>query len=204
MDGDRVPRRAGPGANVSGVPTPVLLGLAAGLAGVIGLELLTAVWSAPPELPVAGVAEREPAGSPAADRRGGMADRREAWAAAALTRPLFAPGRRPEALAPVMAVPVGAGLPRLSEVLIDGERRRAIFAGANGAMPVTAGEGGDVAGFRVQKIEAAQVTLVGPDGVHVVRPSFGASLDLQGPLFASQPGFSAVPTLQGLASRMAR
>lgn len=202
MDGDRVPRRAGPGADVSGVPTPVLLGLAAGLAGVIGLELSSA-WSAPPELPVAGVAGRA-AASPAADRRGGMADRPEAWAAAALARPLFAPGRRPEALASVAAAPVGAGLPRLSGVLIDGERRRAIFAGANGAMPVTTGEGGDVAGFRVQKIEAAQVTLAGPDGVRVVRPSFGANLDLQAPLFASQPGFSAVPTLQGLASRMAR
>ena len=44
--------------------------------------------------------------------------------------------------------------------------------GVDGAKPSSVSEGTVVAEFRVQKIEVGRVTLLGPDGARVVRPSF--------------------------------
>jgi len=93
------------------------------------------------------------------------------WAIATLARPLFAPDRRPRAAAKV-AARAPAVLPRLTGVLIYGDNRRAFFAGVDGAKAGPTSEGAEVADFRIQKIEAGQVVLLGADGVRVVRPTF--------------------------------
>jgi hypothetical protein len=83
--------------------------------------------------------------------------------------------------------------------MIDGASRRAIFAGTDGEKPVTATEGADVAGFKVQNIEAGQVTVLGQGGPRVVRPSFDPRATVNpatlGPAnFGTVPG---VPSLRG-------
>ncbi len=121
------------------------------------------------------------------------------WAATAMARPLFARNRRPVTVAAgVTAAPV---LPRLSGVLIDGGNRRAIFAGLDGGRPAAVTEGGEVAGFRVQRIEAGQVTLLGPDGPRVLRPSFGrqpAGAAPPRPAMIGLPGLDSLRNLTGL------
>jgi len=98
-------------------------------------------------------------------------EQRQQWAVATLARPLFAPDRRPPAAAKVVAH-AAAVLPRLTGILIYGGSRRALFAGVDGAKPMAASEGAEVAAFKVQKIEARQVILLGPDGTRIVRPTF--------------------------------
>jgi len=88
-----------------------------------------------------------------------------------LARPLFASDRRPHAAAKV-AARAAAVLPRLTGILIYGGVRRVLFARVDGEKPMAVSEGAEVANFRVQKIDAEQVTLLGPDGPRVVRPTF--------------------------------
>lgn len=114
------------------------------------------------------------ASSPESGRSGPVAStsaQRQQWVVAMLARPLFAPDRRPRAAAKVVAH-AAAVLPRLTGILIYGDGRRALFAGIDGAKPMAAAEVAEVADFHVQKIEAGQVTLLGPDGARVVRPTF--------------------------------
>ena len=150
------------------------LGLAiAALAGVIALELrgiegdavasgaasaAVARWRPAPEVPT----------PPPPDRT------RE-WTATALARPLFAQDRRPVA-EPRMALAGGAAereLPRLTGVLVAPGDAAAIFAGAgDGAKPQVMRVGDRLGGFEVKAILAGEVTLAGPDGDRVLRPSF--------------------------------
>lgn len=88
-----------------------------------------------------------------------------------LARPLFASDRRPHAAAKV-AARAAAVLPRLTGISIYGGVRRVLFARVDGAKPMAVSEGAEIANFRVQKIDAEQVTLLGPDGPRVVRPTF--------------------------------
>lgn len=88
-----------------------------------------------------------------------------------LARPLFASDRRPHAAAKV-AARAAAVLPRLTGILIYGGVRRVLFARVDGAKPMAVSEGAEIANFRVQKIDAEQITLLGPDGPRVVRPTF--------------------------------
>jgi len=88
-----------------------------------------------------------------------------------LARPLFAATRHPAAvLARSAAAP--ANLPRLAGILVNGGSRSVIFAAEEGGRPVVAQEGAQVGAYTVQLIEAGQVTLSGPSGAQVLRPSF--------------------------------
>lgn len=137
-----------------------------------------------------------------------MADGREALVGGILARPLFAPTRRPPTVAArVQGAP--APLPRLAGVLVNGDRRSAIFAGAEGGRPVVAGVGAEVSGYTVQAIEAGRVTLSGPGGTQTLRPSFdgrpqpapGAapnSAPVAGSPFPFAAATEVMPSLRGL------
>lgn len=172
-----------------------LLGLAVVLAGTIALELKGVVADDNAMIPTNSrlpAARAEPAAAsavtPAPIERG--VDGRQAMVDGALARPLFAATRRPAATAliaaPAAAAP--ANLPRLAGVLVNGGSRRAIFAGAGGGKPIVAQEGSQVGAYTVQAIEAGQVTLIGPGGVQVVRPSFDTRAPGQA---AAPPPFTA-------------
>lgn len=91
-----------------------------------------------------------------------------------LVRPLFASTRRPTVDAPSGPAPMPASLPRLTGIMVDGATRSAIFAATGGGRPIVVQEGGRVGGYTVQSIDAGQVTLDGPGGSQVLRPSFDA------------------------------
>lgn len=145
-----------------------------------------------------------PASSGAKTQRAGLgaaaSGERQRWVGATLARPLFAADRRPRAAVKAVAR-AAAVLPRLTGVLIYGDGRRALFAGADGAKPVSAAEGGAIAEYKVQRIEAGQVTLLGPDGTRVVRPTFDARAPagLAGVPAAADGGINA-PGLQRLTA----
>ncbi len=161
----------------------------AGLAAVVGLELRTGTGdegtmdltppSAAPSSPLA-------AAPPAA------ANHTRDWVQTILTRPLFAPYRRPAAAMASGGAP--STLPRVAGILLDGGRRSVIFAAAEGGKPQVLAEGADVAGYRVRSIESGQVTLVGPDGPLILRPSFDPT---PRPAAAPAPG-QGLPGLPGL------
>lgn len=155
-------------------PMLLLLGSCLALGAVTGFEL-TVLRRDGPELDATSlpVSERSvPAlKSGSTGPVASTPEQQRQWIAAMLARPLFAADRRPQA-APKAAARAVAVLPRLTGVLIYGGSRRALFAGVDGAKPVSAAEGAEIADFKVQKIEAGQVTLVGPDGTRVVRPAF--------------------------------
>lgn len=121
------------------------------------------------------------------------------WAATILARPLFNPGRRPptaaQAAAPGTVTP---GLPRVAGIVVTPAGRRAIFA-ERGAKPLVLGEGGQVAGFTVQSIQAGQVTVRGPEGVRVLSPTFDPAAPAQAapPATASPPPGLSIPGLPG-------
>lgn len=151
-------------------PVPAgLLVLAAVLAGTIGLELWSmfaddgAMIPSAPRLTLARPGPPAPNTAPALPR--GVPTE------SLLARPLFAPTRRPAAVAARPDAPA-AGLPRLAGVLMHGGVRSVIFAGTDGGRPVVVAEGGQVAGYVVQSIEPGRVTLAGPGGTRVLRPSF--------------------------------
>lgn len=98
------------------------------------------------------------------------------WAATALARPLFNASRRPPAAVTASAAGSSvAKLPRLTAVLISDAGRRVIFAGSSDSKPMVVTEGSQIGNYQVQSISAGQVTLVGPDGTTVIRPSFASS-----------------------------
>ncbi len=102
-------------------------------------------------------------------------DRSLEWAATALARPLFAPDRRPvpEPRTPVAGVPGGREPPRLAGVLVTPAGGAAIFAAAGeGAKPLVLRVGDKLNEFEVKAIVAGEVTLTGPEGDRVIRPSF--------------------------------
>lgn len=110
----------------------------------------------------------------------------QAQVAALLARPLFTPGRRPTTLD---AAPASASveLPRLAGVMVSAQGSSAVFAGAEGGKAIVIGTGASIGDFKVQKIEAGQVTLIGADGgTRLLRPSFDpgrlpARADIPGP-----------------------
>jgi hypothetical protein len=102
-------------------------------------------------------------------------DRSREWAATALARPLFAPDRKPvpEPRAAAVAGGPGRDLPRLAGVLVTPGGGAAIFAAAGeGAKPMVLRVGDRLSEFEVKAIVAGEVTLTGPEGDRVVRPSF--------------------------------
>jgi len=88
-----------------------------------------------------------------------------------LARPLFNDGRRPVVSAPAAAASVEP--PRLTGVLVSSQAKSAIFAAAGEGKPVVLGVGNSISAFRVQAIEAGQVTIIGADAsTRLLRPSF--------------------------------
>jgi len=122
--------------------------------------------------------------------------------ATVLARPLFAPTRRPAAgVAAALE-----GLPRVTGILVDGGRRSVIFATADGGKPVVVAEGGEVAGFRVQTIESGQVTVLGTEGLRVLRPSFDPSPrpSVATPQLPGLTGLPGLPVLGAMPTPPAR
>ncbi len=125
-------------------------------------------------------------------------DRSREWAATALARPLFAADRRPmpEPRAAVAAGGTGGrDLPRLTGVLVSPSGRAAIFAPTgDGAKPLVLRTGDTLGEFEVKAIVAGEVTLTGPEGDRVVRPSFdprggsGGAPSRPTPVVAVTPG----------------
>lgn len=98
-----------------------------------------------------------------------------------------------------MAVPgvIGSaapGLPRRAAVVVHPTGRTITFAPADGGNPVVAREGTRLGGFTVQAIQAGQVTVLGPDGVHMLHPAFDPCAVLAG-IPGLPPGAPASPGL---------
>lgn len=139
---------------------------------VLTLVLEQQMLGPEPAAPIAPL--RQPSPGATASDAAPRADFSPQWVSTILNRPLFSTTRRPPRGAAASGT-AGAGLPRLSGVMVSGSQTRAIFAGAAGAKAVIAGEGARVGAYVVQSIGAGQVTLVGPDGPLVVRPAFDAA-----------------------------
>jgi hypothetical protein len=83
---------------------------------------------------------------------------------------------------------------------MDGGRRSVIFASQGERRPMVVSEGAGLDGFRVELIEAGRVTVVGPGGRQVLRPSFDpnppppVAVPAQAP--PGQPGPPGLPGLQ--------
>ncbi|HLY56040.1 MAG TPA: hypothetical protein VKS60_10815 [Stellaceae bacterium] len=152
------------------------------LAVIIGLELL----------PGGGPMAAKPAAGPAADKdpppsalhpaevdRDDMVD-------TLLARPLFSPTRRPDrtALAVEEGVRPTVDLPRLSGILISGDSRQAIFQAEGDDKPTVLEEGGEVAGWQIEKISDRAVVISGPGGARTVKPEFDPN---------AKPGEPAMP-----------
>lgn len=202
MDGACVPARRG-ALNRWGILLLVLLAM--GLVSAITLALQPdsldedAMFARTPR-PLEAATRPGSGAGPALDRGAG---RPLAWAETMLARPLFSPDRRPAAVAATGATNAPASLPRLAGILMDGPRRSVIFAAPDGARPTVVAEGGNLGGFHVQSVEAGQVTIVGPDGAHVLRPSFDprpaaptTPVPAPGlPSLQGLPGFTGIPGL---------
>ena len=143
-----------------------LLGLwliAAGLLAVVGWEITAA-----PQADV--MRERRPAVTEAVAVPEPATDLTEEWVAKILGRPLFSPDRRPD-LEATTAGAGSSGLPRLTGILVGPFGRAAIFD-ADSRKSIVVPEGARVNAYTVKAIDAAQVRVVGPDGVRVLYPAF--------------------------------
>ena len=140
--------------------------LVAALGGVVALELVgmpgsdavAAPLAIRPSAPIA--ARAHPAES-WPDRTGVI-----------LERPLLSPTRRPYAKAKPGSANVLNALPRISGIVVMPDRKSVIFAAVGEGRPTVAGEGGRLGAFLIQSIEPGEVTVSGPDGLLVLRPSF--------------------------------
>lgn len=148
-------------------PAAAILGaLAFGLSTIIALE--ARVRDGPAEVPAgprrAALAVR-PAGSPA------PVDDTDRWIGAILARPVFSPSRRPSASAATNASAPTEPV-RLAGILVSAHDRVAIFAKSGEGKPIVAHVGSQVGEDVVQSIEPDRVTMRGPDGERVLRPSY--------------------------------
>jgi hypothetical protein len=86
-----------------------------------------------------------------------------------LARPLFNANRRPVLLSADATI---ATIPRLAGIVVSESERLAFFAGGPGAKAIVAAEGEHVGGYILRAIAPDRVTLVGPDGPQLLRPTF--------------------------------
>jgi hypothetical protein len=91
-----------------------------------------------------------------------------AWFQEIVARPLFSPDRRPT----VSDARTIQGLPRLTGVIVNGPRRVAIFAASQGGSAVVVEAGSRVGVYEVREVTDAGVTVLGPEGTTVIRPTF--------------------------------
>ena len=110
----------------------------------------------------------------------------------ALSRPLFAPTRRPPTQAKVGHA-AGPELPdmRLTGVIIEGERRLAVFA-VPGAKPLVRSEGDALNEWRLDSISLHEVELSGPGRVITLEPKSDPGL-VRPPRAARSAGNPAQP-----------
>lgn len=98
------------------------------------------------------------------------APRTDDLVAIVLAQPLFSPARRPPAAAATEEAPVeGAPDFRLAGIVMEPDRRLAIFAAAN-AKPLAVEEGGQVYGWHVDSISPGEVSMSGPAGTRIMQP----------------------------------
>ncbi len=166
----------------------ILLALAIALAGVTFMEACAlrsddATWRPTPRRPQATHEHPAPA-----------AEHAKEWVATILQRPLFSQTRRP----PPGEGTSGPGLPRLSGILVSPSERTAIFAATGGGKPIIAGEGARIGAYVLQSISAGQVTLVGPGGDRVLRPSFAPAATAPAGLLTPTSAAMGQPSLIGL------
>jgi hypothetical protein len=88
---------------------------------------------------------------------------------AILSRPLFSVGRRPEA---GVTTSDEAGLPRLTGLMVSPMGRVALFARSHAGNVQAIAEGGRIGPYVVESIQPTGVTVLGPRGQQVIRPSF--------------------------------
>jgi hypothetical protein len=139
-----------------------------------------------------------------------VAERAADWGTIALGRPLFSATRRPE---PAQTTQQASSseeasdqLPRLAGIVMLKDVKQAIFQPQGDHKPILVGEGGLVSGWTVEKIEAAEVTLIGPGGTTTLQPKFdenAAPAPQQIPVmpvgrgqFGVNPGSFTVPNTQ--------
>lgn len=151
------------------------IGLAAILLAMIAGELLVRPPAADLDLATDGHARLSPAATPAAPR--------PAWSAdTLLARPLFQPGRRPEAGSAVrsLEIPGMAGL-RLAGIVDGSHLKRAFFEPVHTGKAITVGEGDRLGDWTVTAIDATSVTIARGGDIRRLRPRFAA------PATAAQP-----------------
>lgn len=142
---------------------------AAALGGVLAFEL----WDAPEDdgpAPARTTAAAVPAPAPSDPAAAG----RQEWVAAVLARPLFTPTRRPAPPEPKPepAEAAASGLPRVAGIIFHPGRKSVIFASDDPGKPIVVGEGSRFGAYSIEAIERGHVRVSGPDGTHVLRPSF--------------------------------
>lgn len=147
-----------------------LTALTATLAALVAIEL---GHGSDRDSGIAAIREPSPAvGGPSAAVHTRASDHTDEWVETILARPLFSPSRRPPAVSAGPAAETVIGMPRLAGILISPDGKRAIFARPGGGKPLTTTEGDKIDRWTVLSIEMWQVTLSGPDGSHVLHPSF--------------------------------
>ena len=95
--------------------------------------------------------------------------------ATVLARPLFSNTRRPPQVASTDAADEEFSGTRLTGIVTESGRRIAVFA-ISGAKSLRVAEGEAVNGWRVESIMPREVSLSGPNGTKMLRPTFDTNL----------------------------
>jgi hypothetical protein len=161
----------------------VLAVVAAGLSGLILLELTGPSGISPDAVPTP--ASAQPNGGITRDPAGGVTQ----IVADILARPLFRGDRRPAPADTRGTVSSQSDdIPRLTGILMSSDGPRAIFqpSGKDRALVVVVGE--TVGSWQVQEIAAHAVTLTGPGGTRRLEPKFAAGESPPSPFQQPPPG----------------
>jgi hypothetical protein len=141
----------------------LLLAGCVAFAGLILVELDTAGKDSPMIEPTLPPVETKPTAPRAQEPRV------DDLVATALAGPLFSPTRRPPETAPSSNADPGLTDVRLTGIVIEPDRRIAIFAVA-GAKPLVLAEGETLKDWRLDSISAQEVSLSGPAGTRTLEP----------------------------------
>jgi hypothetical protein len=170
---------------MSRVVLPALTGLAVLLGAALAAEIALDGTRGGLPRAAAGRTVAVPAPAPAL----GSADV-QGWVTTILERPLFAPDRRPVSAAAPAAV-ASQGLPRLAGVVVTPDGRRAIFAAGADGKQIALAENGRIGAFTISRIDADAVTVAGPDGSILLRPSFATGAEAAAKPVAPPPQAAA-------------
>jgi hypothetical protein len=115
-----------------------------------------------------------------------------------LGRPLFQMDRRPSPEAGSARIEPGVG--RLTAILVSRTGKTLIFASVQGGKPIVVPEGGSIGPDIVQSISPGQATLLGPDGVKTIQPSFDVRQTATNP----EPAVGRMATVTKQESRISK